>query len=466
MMNDKKFMVLALIITLVLASTVIILSFMLWEHNNTKKTGVGAAPVVGVDRDVMPFSGVQYNFDINSKNVTNVQPLGWTGMQWEPSTQIFLMNDVQNILQGNISTNQHVVPNTTFMGGAAGTTAPFLSTCDPGQIVTGFATYGTDGAAQGLQVVCKSIWDVDQANSISTLGTLDKVVADAVSGSAVKSEVQESWVAFANPGLVATSAGVLSATMNPKSASAQDINGAVPFLQLRDVYKPVVNDPTCTSVFLQTDGTRVNPQEMCTMTGTKFLAANTACTTQATTVCGALPNKGADDPYCACINATPIPGAATAMGLKPEQLPPRCLSNGACMSARFQDTWMSYLGVASDCCPALTVDICKVLLKMDPATIVHITNSGINCTGSVPNTCDRCTAGAGPCVATVSIDGMSACQPKQPDGTCAKGFEECSAPSPDPSPGKGDDNNVIPIAVGTVVGFLLMVIIIVVLSTR
>lgn len=460
-MNLKCVWVLALVV--VLAAIVAGLGF--WKINPSAFNGVGADDQPGVPRTVMPFSGVQYAFDPKTKNVTNIQPLGWTNMQWMPSTQTFSMQDVANVYQGNIASYQHVVPDTTFLGGPVNAAAPYQSLCHPGEIVTGFATYGVgnNNAAQGLQVLCKSIWNVEDPNTPSTLGTLDNTLAKILSGTPVRHETPSSWVSFLNPGLFSTSSGVLSADISPKPASVQNDVGAAAFLLGRDAYRPVVNDPTCTSVFLQTDGTRVNPEDLCIMNSNAFKSANAACAIQAKKICNKLSK---DDPYCACINAQPIPDAAKAMGLQPEQLPPRCLSNGDCMSARFQDTWMSYLGASSNCCPTLTLDLCKVLLEMDPSTIVRVTNSHLNCTGAIPNTCDRCTAGGGPCVYTgIGVDGETVCKPKQADGTCPPQFEECT-PNSGGGGSSGANNSVIGIIVGVVVGFLFLLIFVAVLANR
>jgi hypothetical protein len=462
-MNKQQLTVIVVavvVIALVVAAAVTI------NSSKTKGVGSGAVAATGgtVNRDVMPFSGVRYDYNSTSQAVTNVVPLGWWGLQWLPSTENFTMLNVQNVYQGNITPGLDSVPGVTFTSSTSGSASldsePVMSVCNPGEIVSGFVTYG-DGQANGLRVMCKSIWDL---NAEETPGSLDPIILGNISTQqANKTQTNSSWVSFVeNAGMSSLDSGVLYHEILPVFADNHDPASVNSFLAGRNSYKPIVNDPTCVGIPLLTDGTRTSPQELCTISGNPhpgFLAANTACAAQANAVCKTLEK---DDPYCACVNASTIPGAAKEMGLPSDKLPPRCLSNGTCMSADYQKSWMSYLGVASDCCPKLTIEICKVLVDMDPAAIVHLANNHIDCSGAVPNTCGQCSAGGGPCVATTAIDGLTACQPHQADGTCAAGFVECKAAPLPPSPGTGSSTPASPvgIAIGAVVAFLIVVFLI------
>jgi len=206
---------------------------------------------------------------------------------------------------------------------------------------------------------------------------------------------------------------------------------AVSFKKAAEVARLVVTDPICTGVQMSFNdkGNPINIQNVGDGHGVNPFS-QAACNQRAIDVC-----KGWDpnDPYCACINSKPIPGLS-AIGIN---LPPRCMSNGACMGADPTQTWMDYAHAdTATKCGKLAVDVCAFLWNMSGQTIT-LSNDTLQCKNTTGR-CPECDVGTGPCKSIVPFQGHTACRTRQPDGTCGTGFVDCN---PQPAGPTKQDNN-------------------------
>jgi hypothetical protein len=184
-----------------------------------------------------------------------------------------------------------------------------------------------------------------------------------------------------------------------------------------DAAKLTVIDPTCTGVMTASDDSG-NPIDVSNVNDKAKTEFESWCGTRAKKLCATLAK---DDPYCACLNATPIAGVDQALGTP---FTMHCLSDGNCMKSSPLTTWMDFDTADVSLCPTLKIQICEFLAKLD-ATAIVITDTRFKCT-DIDDTCPECDAGGGPCKAVDTVGGLTACRPRQPDGTCGDGFIACT----------------------------------------